>query len=292
MSSVFSLQLLYTELMRFLSKLLLVISIVFSFVILLVSITARFQLLNSSFWIKSLRTADVYTELEPVLTRESKRIFIEEGARSDEIEEVAKIFQKNEIQNLVEKNIVHVLDFVNGKSQNPVVYFPLAQVPDDIKANLELTSDEIPVRKLISTFGKSSTPVGEEFFVQMRTIGTYLTISFFIALVTILINIFLLYKLEFKGARMTALGVSFVLSGLFSIAIAYLIGIYAESTAQSLLVPENELVQIALGTTIIPISENITQLWTIISVATIAVGIILMFTRRPGQTVSQGIPLR
>ena len=202
-----------------------------------------------------------------------------------EAQQFSSFFTSTNLQSFTEKNIVNVLDFVNAKTDNLLIYFPLDQIPREFREELNITSDQISVNKLISTFGRESTPAGEELFIQLRTLGNYLTISLVVAAVFVFIHLFLLYKIELPGKRLVALGVSLIASGLVALLFALFLNIQTTNIAADLTTPDKELIQIILGTLAPPLVSNMIKLWTYFAIGAIVAGIACFFVKRGGLTI-------
>ncbi len=271
--------------MRFIGKAFLGLSLIISFLVLLISITAKVQFLDPNFWINSFREASAYSRLDDVLAGAVQKSLTEEGASKKEAQQFSSFFTSSNLQSFTERNIVNVLDYVNAKTSSLVIYFPLDQIPREFREELNITSDQISINKLISTFGRESTPAGEELFIQLRTMGNYLTISLVVAAIFVLIHIFLLYKIELPGKRLVALGVSLIVSGAVALLFAQLLNIQTTNMAADLTTPDKELIQIILGTLAPPLVSNMTKLWTYFAIGAIAAGIACFFLKRRGVSI-------
>ncbi len=252
----------------------------FSFFVLLISISARIQLLNPNYWTGSFRTAGVYSKLDDALASEVEKKLIDEGASKKDAQAFSSFFTSSRLQDFTEKNIVNILDYINAKTENLVIYFPLDQIPRDIREDLNITTDQISVSKLISTFGQNSTPAGEEIFIQLRTLGNYLTVSLIIAIISILIHLVLLDRIETAGSRLAALSVSLIASGVGTLALVLFLNIQMTNMARDLLASDKETIQIILGTLAPPLIFSITKLWTYLAIGTIVLGCVCFFLKR------------
>ncbi len=182
--------------MKFIGKVLLVFSFVVTYLVLLILITAKYQFLNNDFWIQSFRQGEVYSKLENPLQKSIREVFIKEGAGTSEAKEISSILEKETLQVLVERNLINTLAFVNGKVSEITIFFPLEKLPKSIRQDLEINSDEFSLNYLLSTFGSSSSPVGSEIFVQIRSLGNYIIISL---IVTIIWPLFINLKKPARG---------------------------------------------------------------------------------------------
>lgn len=279
--------------MKLIGKIFLVISFIISYVFLLVSVTAKFQLMDTNFWIGTFNESRVYEKVGPTLAKEAQKSFLEAGVNKAEAAVVSAFFSTTSLQSFTEKNIVLILDYVNARSNNLVVYFPVKQVPKDIRESLGLTSDQIEVKKLISTFGSQGSPFGDEIFIQLRTLGSYMTISFVVSLISLIIHLPMLYKLETPEKRLVTIGSSFVLSGILTLVLIVYANVQLGNVAKDLTLPGKEGGQIILGTLIPPLTLSISKLWAILSVVTIIIGVLIFLIKKPAaKVVPQSVPVK
>lgn len=264
--------------MRLLGKISLGLSLVLSFLVLLVLITSRYQLLDENFWITSLREGKVYDKLDTVLVNSNKSILGDLPTSKIEAE-IPSLFSSSFIQDFTERNISHVLGFINNKVSIPTIYFPSSHIPKELRSTLGIDSDEIPLTKLTSALGQN-TPIGEDVFLQMRALGGIINTSFIVGLITVLIHIVLLYFIEENDKKLKSLGISLIISGIAGLLFSLLINIQSNTISADLTLPSKEPVQIILGTLMPPLTANIIKIWIIVSVITIFLGIGTLFLKK------------
>lgn len=268
--------------MRVIFKSILLISFISSYLFFLLAVTFKFQLLDANFWISSLRQQGIYEGLAKTFLEGTQAELKKEGAASREIAEIAKLFTTDQAQTFVERNITHTLDYVNGKIEKPVLYFPVSDIPKDIKEEFGLTSNEVYVEELLSKIGRENAPIDPAVFEQFRLLGNIANFTFISALITLIITLFFIYKLEEAGKRLIFAGLSLFLSAVSSAIGIVWINIAKNQMAANLVTNTNEPAQVLLGTLAPPLLANMIGLWTPIVALTALAGVALFFIKKPG----------
>lgn len=248
------------------------------FVLELFFITFRFQILNKNFWITSMREGNVYQKIETEFTTYIEENFTKQGNAINEGKELSKAFKADSIQDFLEKNVEHIFAYVNDETPDIIVYIPLDRFPADLREHLQINSNEVSLDYLISTYGKSSTPIGEEAFTNLRTINRNLPIPMITVTISLIAIFAALVKLEENGSRfigvwgtLTASGIiTFVLIVLINQLANYLLGINSEGDIGGQLIAA-----------VIPsLSSQIAKLWGIVGIAAILSGIPFLALRK------------
>ena len=265
--------------MRFIAKVFLIISVILTYLTLLVIVTLKFQFTDANFWINSFRGGNVYQSLEENIKDSVQKAFESEGSSPKEALDVSQVFTKSTIQDIVEKNTKNILGYVNGTDPSVIVYFPLDKLPADIRTSLQINSSDISLDYLLTTFGSGSSPIGGEFFTVIKNFNGYLNPALIITVISLLLTLFFAYKVETPGKRLLTICLSFTLSGALGLIIVFA-GTSWVSAAKQGLLTEGEPIQKVLASILPPVTAEIFHLWSVISVVTILLGVLsLLFVR-------------
>lgn len=149
------------------------LSILFSilFIIFLASLSLKFQLLNSSYWINSFEKNNVYPGLSKVL---------EKGLESEG--PGIKINDKI-LKNVFEKNIVNALDFINGKTEDLIFMLP--------QGNFNFKN--------------------QQWIQNIKGIGQYVNMAFLLTLILVLVASYFVAKFSPAGFVIASILISLII---------------------------------------------------------------------------------
>lgn len=134
--------------MRTIGKILAGIISILLFIILLLLVTIKFELLNKSFIFGAFEKNNAYAQL-PVLIAGSLSSDpnLSEGEKIGYAEFVKNI-QPQDIKPLVENNLTQVLDFLNGQSKDVTIFFSLRGIGFENASGLSWSLSQLPDKNL------------------------------------------------------------------------------------------------------------------------------------------------
>lgn len=268
--------------MRFFGKTFFILAFVITFLTLLFSLSIKFQLLNADYILKSFRDSDVYPKLTTAIKKAITEQTEKEGGSISETEFIVEIVNENLLRDFIEKNLPEVIGFMNGKIPDPTVYLPISTLPSSlIPKNLAIKEytklSEIPSYFPGMSEGFDADPtfgaIGKTGFVASQV---FLTILIILLILTIMI-----YRLTTPGEKFKHLGITLIFSSILALLLSGFITIARVILSQDLLLPDKEAIQMLIGTLLPPLISGMTNLWVVISLATLLAGIVLLFIKKP-----------
>ncbi|OGM55736.1 hypothetical protein A3F62_04615 [Candidatus Woesebacteria bacterium RIFCSPHIGHO2_12_FULL_44_11] len=256
------------ERMKTLGKIWLVIVFVPLFINLLLAISFKFQVLNYTFWHKAL-TDQAYQKLAVVFQEEIKK---------GEMATLSVIVTPENLQDLVDRNLQNLINFMNARNERLLVYLPVSKLPRGIlPKNFTLQTEEMGLEELLNILpGAQATPLGYQY---LRHTGLTATATLVISFGLLGLSFFGLYRLTEGGHKLTLPGITLIVS-------AVITGLIV--AAKDLVMQGREPAQILLGTLAPPLLTQIARLWGAIAVATGILGIGLLFVTKPVMASKNG----
>lgn len=240
--------------------------------------TVRFQLLEPTFWQKTFRNNNVYSNLATVLKDTAEKQTVSEGGSLQEARVLTNLITPANLQDFIEKNLNNLLNYANGKTKEAVVYIPLKIIPKGLlPTNLGKVSENTPLPVLLSEFHI----VG----VQKAQIETFArtgqAIGYLLALDTALILLILLglFMLADKDKRFTAPAVAFIVAGVFALVLS-LLGFIIRGSMFTDWVKGTEPSQHILAPFAPYILGEIIKVWAIAGAFALLAGIVLIFLKK------------
>lgn len=260
--------------MKVLKRTLLFVNFVILYISLLVAVSFRFQLLNSSFWIETFRREKVYENFEKSLTSSFKR---EYGEVSETILDsmLDSFLNKDMIQDYTEKNIVNVLNFMDGRDELKI-YIPVNKFPKGTLSPRLAVKEEYTLSDLQKSFG---VMVPAQNITYLSQVGTIATISLIISFIFFALGLWGLYKTVDPGSKLIFPGLTIIISSILVFIIILLANIESRNIVKDLLT--GEPIQVLIGTVGPPAVRAIMNLWTYINLVVLICGVILLFLKKP-----------
>jgi hypothetical protein len=268
--------------MKFLGKAFLVLVFILLFIPFLFSTSFKFQFLSPEFWISSFRAGGVYPKLESVL-KNTIELQVKQGkASAQEARVWTGVLSSGTLQDFIEKNLKLSLDFATGKSKEQKFYIPFEKLPKGlVPAELSGTlGNEISPEQLSKLLG----PQGGQTQIQNQNLsraGTNALVSWIVSLVVLLGVLLIMYLVTDEGKRLTAPGVGLILSSLATLAISAFGTLWSGGAAKEMIGNTAEPAAQLLGTLGPPIVVPMFALWRNIAMATLVLGIVLLFVKKP-----------
>lgn len=266
----------------------------FSFVFLLLLTTVRFQLLNPQFLISALDKPEVYRQtqraLRMVLKDSLESEFSNQGLDinnltvgerkilNKQISEITDLITTDKIQDFTEKNIVHVLSYINGQSEKLTLYIPIEKwgfpiSPTD-EETLTLLNENTDVEKLIETDKKF--PVTKQQVRRLHNIQKEIYQAWEMTIIAFLAFLIIRFSLGKKSLKARSLGKLLIMLGGSTLATSAISKIAGENIINNVSRYKHP-VQILLGAIATPIVAEIVKLWLFVGAGMIVLGIIIIF---------------
>ncbi len=265
--------------MKLIAKVLLTILFLPLFLIFILSVNVRFQLLNPIFWEKTLTSNNVYSELASSITGNLENRMEAEGIPSSEGTMITDLITPENLQELATKNIENILTFANGKATDLIVFIPINRIPkSSLPTSLGKFSEEMKLTDLLTTFNVPD--VTDSQIKNISQVGKSSFISFSVLLSLLLLDILGLYFLTTLGKRMVAPALAFLLAGTVSVVLFHLGTVIKSSLIGDYLASSN-LGDVIIGTVASPFVVEILKVWRGFGIGAILLGILLLFVKRP-----------
>lgn len=253
-------------------KPLLVVLYIPFFLILLVLVSVKFQLLVPKFWINSFEKYDTYQRIEDLVPNMIEASKEREGEDNIDPRFLTALITKENLKPFLEKNIEFILNFANGKSETWMVYMPIETLPKNLLPNFLTTSSEVPLETIIS-FVSRGNPKPIQIPYQVPMTGNFALLA--VVVWSILLGLYCLLLRKLK-----VLSTSLIVSGVFTALLVLAINT-ARIAIQNLWLKEAHPSQLLLMTFAPQLINQIIFLWLIFSIVSILLGIILkVFTKK------------
>ena len=237
--------------MKVLGKILLTVLAIPVFILLILSINIRFQFLNSKYWIGAFEKGNVYQKISNKIRNSLEIGAIEGGGQASDVTDLSTLVSEENVKVFFEENTISFVDYANGNSDKVMVTFPFSNNILDLSQKMELTEflseNNIEIFsgvdiKNISQFGKWS-------WIAMNVL----------LLLTLLIYLFL-YLLTTPGKKLSPLGMSALLSGIFTLAV-FAAGQFANSVIERDFVGNSNIGKSILAIVAVPVVREVSLVW-------------------------------
>jgi hypothetical protein len=264
--------------MKLVAKVILIIIFIPVFLVFLLAINLRFQLLAPSFWEKSFVSGDVYSKLSLEINNNLESQVITQGGKVGDVTILTDLTSVANLQDTINKNINNFLEYANGKSGEIIVYIPVGKIPKSLLSqNFSLISEQVTLPELFKEFNVTEISPAQiqmiSYFGQISSIGLLLA-----ALLLVLI-LSLLYLLVRPGQRLLAPGIALILSGIFGMAVVFL-GTLIQNSWTENLTGSSGTMSLFTGIIIPPIMGGVLKMWSPFAIGAIILGIVLLFLKR------------
>ncbi len=259
-------------------KIILIILFVPIFVATLLAVSIKYQLLAPNFWKSTMSSGNVYKDLSGAIKTSFETKTVTGGGTKNDVKILTDIATPDNLRDFVERNVDNILNFANGKNKVLLIYIPINKIPKELAPkSVGLNSEEIPASALLDKFNidQSALPVS-----QLNYVGRS---SNYFLLITISLSVLIiasLFVLTGRGDRYIGVGTGFVLSGTFTIGVVRILNLARLNMPYNLIKSSgfaNKLVSIIAPVLL----EAILKVWLVVGIATLAIGIVLFFLRRP-----------
>lgn len=268
--------------MRILGKSVLTILFIPLFLIFLATTSIKFQLLNPNFYINSFSQHNVYQEtsddIKTLIKQNSKN---EIQTQNSELNTYLSLLSPENLQDFTQNNIKNIFKFLNKQTKELIVYLPLDKIPASVLPfGFLLKGNEVPLSTLLAYFGRPGATIDPILLQRAQLITTASLLLWILSLALLCLIIFTQIRITSKGKRLVSPGLSLFLSGLISIGVVGIVSLMKVDILKQWST-STEPSQILFGPIVSALVSSITNLWLYIGAATITVGAILFFVKRP-----------
>lgn len=265
--------------MKFVLKLILTILFVPLFLILLIVVTARFQLLAPSFWENAFNANDTYSQLSVSINKNLVAQTIAEGGTGSDIRIFTDLISPENLKDVIDKNIVNVLTYANGKAKEIIVYLPINKIPKSLLSiNFNKVTDQTPLPNLLKEFNVSGISPAQIQLISRA--GFVVWVFLIVSIILPVLLLYLLYLLIDSGKRLVAPGLALVLAGVVTTA-AYVIGTVIRINWTKDLAGSVNTGDSIIGILAPPILGAVVKVWLLYAISAMILGIILFFIKKP-----------
>ncbi|MCX6705242.1 MAG: hypothetical protein NT162_02795 [Candidatus Woesebacteria bacterium] len=264
--------------MKLIAKIILIIIFVPVFLLFLLAVNLRFQLLAPSFWEKAFTSGDVYSRLSVSINKNLETQTIAEGGRASDVKVLTELITSENLKETINKNVNNILQFVNGKTPEIIVYVPVGKIPKSLLSkNFSKITEQTKLTDLLKKFNMSGVSP-----VQIQMIAHVGVGAWFFFVILCLISVLLLYPLYLlvdSGKRVVAPGVALILSGLLALFVTASGTIIRINWAKD--ITENSNIRDAtIGIIAPPVIQGVLSAWLLFAAAAIILGIVLFFVKK------------
>ncbi len=248
--------------MKIITKLILIIFFIPTILLVVISSTLKFQLLDFKFWQNNFKVNNVYVILSQDVKKYVENQNIKGGGKTEDLKILTDIITPDLTEDIVIHNLNNFLNFVNGKNEKFLVYIPVKKLPKEfIPTSVDLQSEEIAFKNLISKFNFTlplDLPVS-----QIAYLGLFVNYLFFGSIILSISFALLLYKFK-------SLGLGLIFSGIFILILSLSIFLIRESFSS----------QIILSTFMPYILQEMLKVWGIVGGVILGLGLICFYLER------------
>lgn len=267
--------------MKLLGKILLTIIFVLTFLVFVLSINIRYQLLSSNFWIDAFRRDDIYFQMSQIISNKFTKKVIDSGGSKSDVTVLANLVSPSTIGSFFEENVKSILAYANNTSSEIIVYVPFSfngLNGDSDLQNVENNFEKMRLQDFVGNFNIKE--IKESDIKMIPKIGLYSWILMFCAFTFLLFIFTLIYLLVEAGKRLTALGTPLVLSGMLILSISYICNYVGKIITEGFAQSENIATSLA-AIAILPVIHGVSAIWVWFGVSFIGLGVLLFFIKKP-----------
>lgn len=264
--------------MRTVGSILLMVLFVPLLLLGVLSLTVKFQLLNSNFWLSTFEKNDVYSRVANEVKTSAEDQVKKEGGSLNDAKVLTDLISPTNLKDIVSKNLTYTLDYMNGKTSRFNAYIPISMMPRDLlPASIAGRSDTVPVETLLSEYNVRG--IGKNQIWILGTVGLWVTRLIIVDLAIVIILLLSLFFLTEKGKKFWSIGTALILTGLIVLFASGFLEVIRSSMITDWPV-SNEPSQHILGTFLPFLLQNILNIWFGIGGLLVIGGIALFFVKR------------
>jgi len=264
--------------MKFVLKFILALLFVPIFLILLIGVTVRFQLLEPSFWENAFSSSNTYSNLSVSINKNLESQTIAEGGRASDVKILTDLITPENLKDTIGKNINNILQYANGKVNEIIIYVPINKIPKSLLSkNFGKVTEQMSLTELLKEFNMSSISPAQ---IQMISrIGLWTWVFLIIVTLLFLLVQYLLYLCTSPGGRLVASGAAFIISGIVALLLTASGTVIRINLAKDLAGRTN-LNDSIIGIIAPPVIQGVLSAWLLFAIAAIILGIVLFFVKK------------
>jgi|GEM_PF-3147399 len=263
--------------MKFTLNLVLLLLFIPLFTIALLSWTIKYQLLNINFWETTFNSAQVYPKLALTLRNYEETQIVKEGGRQSDAKILTDLITPENVKDFVQKNLISILDFANGKNSEILVYIPLNKIPKGLlPQNLGLVKEQMPITTMLSKF---NIPISQSQIAWIAFLGQSSFYTFVLSISLSLIFLIFSFLLTDGGKRFIFPGIFLSVTGIIILYLWKTLGTVATALTINLQNNTNLEGQI-VGIIFPPVITSLVRPWLIIGILLLVLGISLFLIKR------------
>jgi len=254
--------------MKIIAKIVLNILFVVAVVLFSISLTLKFQILDTNFWKKTFNDDGIYSQLSTAIKNNLDNQVVAGGGSKNDAAPLTSLVTPDNLKDFIDNNIDNLLGFINGKNKEIVIYIPVKRIPISLlPIGIGRISEQMPIGNLLTEFNVQGISVSQ--IEQVKIIGTVSTYIFILSAVLIIL---ILFALNFSS-------LTIFLAGL-SIGIGAVVIIFFKNAITLGLLSVQNLAAMILRIVAPPVLQKIYILWLSESLIMIVVSIFLFFINK------------
>lgn len=265
--------------MKYIAQFFLAILFIVLFILVLLTSTLKFALLNYNFWSSAFTKHDVYSELSSVIKSSVDQQVDRQGGTKSDVSILTDLVTPENTKDFVNNNLTNFIDFLNGKSGELIVYVPINRAPKGLlPKNISELNNEMTVSQLGEKFdigGLDQLP-----FDILSRVGPTVLYAFIGSAVIMLVFFLLLILTTEVESRFVAPGIAVFLSGIVTLLTTQW-GAKAMENVTSQFSKNTDL-STQIFVSIVPsLAVEIINLWIVAGIVLTIIGVLLMFIKKP-----------
>ncbi len=256
----------------------LAILFVIFFTVALLSSTLKFGLLNYTFWSTAFEKHDIYSSLSGVIKNSVTTQVGKEGGKGSDVEVLTDLITPENTKDVVNNNLSNLIDFLNGKAKEIIVYVPINKAPKGLlPKNIAELNNEMTLTQLGEKFniaGLNDLPLN-----NLNRAGDTILYIFAGSTAALIFLLIMLVVSTKAGLRFWAPGMAFILSGIGTLLLTRVGTNLASSLGN--FAGRADLNSVIVATIAPPLLTELIKIWAYGGVALAVVGLILFFIKKP-----------
>ena len=254
--------------MKTFASFILIIIFIPIFLVWLLALTVKFEVLDPQFWQNTFGKHDVYSQLAVSLKNDAVNQITKQGGNKNEAKVLTDLITPLNLKSFVDQNLANLLNYANGKKSQLFVYIPYKLIPKNyLPTDLTNLSEQMPIDAFMSKF--NITTISYDQIQQISRFGPIINYSVILSSVVLLLFSLLLYLLVDNDHRPVGISVVFITCGALAIILAEYVQRIQINTIETVLIVVN------------PTIYELTRFWIWTGVALIVVGVAVVFFKKP-----------
>ena len=271
--------------MKIIAKLILTLLFIPVFLLFILAVNLRSQILAPSFWEKTFDINNTYSKLSISISKNLESQAEAEGGRAGDVKIFTDLASPENLKDAIDKNIYNILQYANGKSKEIIVYVPAGKIPGALLSkNLNPINEQMKLTDLLKEF--NVTGVSPTQIQMISHAGIYSWVFFAATLFLSVLFLYLLSLLTDSGKRYAALSLTLILSGLAAFFVNFsgtaIRNNWANNPSDSKNLGDS-LIRIVVP----PVFKEILTIWFLFAAVAVIAGFVLFFIKKPYNTTSK-----